>query len=58
MQTWHGTPLKRIGFDISQPQFVSGTRYLEHLKQEVAKWDLLLSPQPVQHADHAPGVPL
>jgi CDP-glycerol glycerophosphotransferase len=46
VQTWHGTPLKRIGFDISQPQFVSGTRYLEHLKQEVAKWDLLLSPNP------------
>src|SRR6202044_3974014 len=46
VQTWHGTPLKRIGFDISQPQFISGTRYLDHLKQEVAKWDLLLSPNP------------
>src|ERR1019366_1751925 len=21
LQTWHGTPLKRIGFDIEQPQF-------------------------------------
>ena len=46
VQTWHGTPLKRIGFDIAQPQFVSGTGYLDHLKQEVAKWDLLLSPNP------------
>jgi CDP-glycerol glycerophosphotransferase len=46
VQTWHGTPLKRIGFDVSQPQFISGTRYLDHLKQEVAKWDLLLSPNP------------
>jgi CDP-glycerol glycerophosphotransferase len=46
VQTWHGTPLKRIGFDVSQPQFISGTRYLDHLTQEVAKWDLLLSPNP------------
>ncbi len=46
VQTWHGTPLKRIGFDVSQPQFISGTRYLDHLEQEVAKWDLLLSPNP------------
>jgi CDP-glycerol glycerophosphotransferase len=46
VQTWHGTPLKRIGFDVSQPQFISGTRYLDHLTQEVAKWDLMLSPNP------------
>jgi CDP-glycerol glycerophosphotransferase len=46
VQTWHGTPLKRIGFDVSRPQFMSGTRYLDHLTQEVAKWDLLLSPNP------------
>jgi CDP-glycerol glycerophosphotransferase len=43
LQTWHGTPLKRIGFDIGRPQFASGTAYLEHLAQDVAKWDLLLS---------------
>jgi CDP-glycerol glycerophosphotransferase len=46
VQTWHGTPLKRIGFDVAQPQFISGTSYLDHLKQEVTKWDLLLSPNP------------
>jgi CDP-glycerol glycerophosphotransferase len=46
VQTWHGTPLKRIGFDIDQPQFISGTGYFEHLAQDVAKWDLLLSPNP------------
>jgi CDP-glycerol glycerophosphotransferase len=46
VQTWHGTPLKRIGFDVAQPQFISGTRYLDHLAQDVAKWDLLLSPNP------------
>ncbi|HEU5417935.1 MAG TPA: bifunctional glycosyltransferase family 2 protein/CDP-glycerol:glycerophosphate glycerophosphotransferase [Streptosporangiaceae bacterium] len=46
VQTWHGTPLKRIGFDVEQPQFISGTKYLDHLEQEVLKWDLLLSPNP------------
>jgi glycosyltransferase involved in cell wall biosynthesis len=43
LQTWHGTPLKRIGFDIERPQFASGTAYLDHLAEEVRKWDLLLS---------------
>ncbi len=43
LQTWHGTPLKRIGFDIERPQFVSGAAYLDHLAQDVAHWDLLLS---------------
>ncbi|HEY7146066.1 MAG TPA: bifunctional glycosyltransferase family 2 protein/CDP-glycerol:glycerophosphate glycerophosphotransferase [Streptosporangiaceae bacterium] len=46
VQTWHGTPLKRIGFDIEQPQFISGTSYFDHLARDVAKWDLLLSPNP------------
>jgi CDP-glycerol glycerophosphotransferase len=46
VQTWHGTPLKRIGFDIDNPQFVSGAGYLNHLAADVAKWDLLLSPNP------------
>ena len=46
VQTWHGTPLKRIGFDVDQPQFMSGTSYLDHLARDVAKWDLLLSPNP------------
>jgi CDP-glycerol glycerophosphotransferase len=46
LQTWHGTPLKRIGFDISNPQFISGTAYFDHLANDVAQWDLLLSPNP------------
>jgi CDP-glycerol glycerophosphotransferase len=46
VQTWHGTPLKRIGFDIERPQFISGTSYFDHLAEDVAKWDLLLSPNP------------
>jgi CDP-glycerol glycerophosphotransferase len=46
LQTWHGTPLKRIGFDIGKPQFASGTAYFDHLANDVAKWDLLLSQNP------------
>ena len=46
VQTWHGTPLKKIGFDITQPQFISGAGYFEVLAADVAKWDLLLSPNP------------
>jgi CDP-glycerol glycerophosphotransferase len=45
-QTWHGTPLKKIGFDIAQPQFISGMGYFEVLAADVARWDLLLSPNP------------
>ncbi len=46
LQTWHGTPLKKIGFDIGKPQFASGTAYFDHLASDVAKWDLLLSQNP------------
>jgi len=31
---------------VDQPQFMSGTSYLDHLARDVAKWDLLLSPNP------------
>jgi CDP-glycerol glycerophosphotransferase len=44
LQTWHGTPLKRIGFDVSRPHFASGLIYNDLLRQDVAHWDLLLSP--------------
>jgi CDP-glycerol glycerophosphotransferase len=46
LQTWHGTMLKRIGFDIANPQFISGTAYFDHLARDIAQWDLLLSPNP------------
>ncbi len=46
VQTWHGTPLKKIGFDVERPQFISGSRYFDQLANDVAKWDLLLSPNP------------
>ncbi len=46
VQTWHGTPLKRLGWDIVKPSFVSGDRYFEFLAGDVAQWDLLISPNP------------
>ncbi len=46
IQTWHGTPLKRLGYDIVSPSSVSGSRYLEFLAGDVAQWDLLISPNP------------
>ncbi|WP_017578596.1 bifunctional glycosyltransferase/CDP-glycerol:glycerophosphate glycerophosphotransferase [Nocardiopsis valliformis] len=45
VQTWHGSMLKRIGFDISDVQF--GNRdYHERLKRETNQWDYLVSPSP------------
>ena len=43
VQTWHGTPLKRIGFDIADVQFTD-RRYLEKLALEAPNWSLLVSP--------------
>jgi len=43
LQTWHGTPLKRIGLDVDQPKFASGLIYPDLLRADVANWDLLLS---------------
>lgn len=42
-QTWHGTPLKRIGFDIESIQ-MSNKNYLTQFARDVAKWDVLVSP--------------
>lgn len=44
-QTWHGTPLKRIGFDIDNIQ-MSNKNYLAQFGRDVAKWDALVSPNP------------
>src|SRR5207247_475881 len=46
LQTWHGTPLKKIGFDIGRPQFASGTAYFDRLAADIGKWDMLLSQNP------------
>lgn len=45
LQTWHGTPLKRIGFDVTNPRFPDAEyHYAVELVRDVARWDLLLSP--------------
>jgi len=45
LQTWHGTPLKRIAFDMPDPRFAAGTRrYFAMLEREIANWDFLVSP--------------
>ncbi len=43
VQTWHGTPLKRIHYDV----LWAPPGRLERLDRDVAMWDLLLSPNPV-----------
>ncbi|MFM5951386.1 MAG: CDP-glycerol glycerophosphotransferase family protein [Micrococcales bacterium] len=42
LQTWHGTPLKRIGFDIKQNNMSAG--YNAAMKREGRYWDYLVSP--------------
>ena len=44
LQTWHGTPLKRVAFDVARPRFPGSRRHYEiDLGRDVARWDLLLS---------------
>jgi CDP-glycerol glycerophosphotransferase len=47
LQTWHGTPLKRIGFDVAKMQSFAGREYMELLAHDIACWDLLLSPSTI-----------
>lgn len=44
VQTWHGTPLKRIAFDIERPGFPGHRRHLERFGRDVQRWDYLVSP--------------
>jgi CDP-glycerol glycerophosphotransferase len=50
VQTWHGTPLKRIAFDVAKMQSFAGREYMQLLAHDVACWDVLLSPNPVSTA--------
>jgi CDP-glycerol glycerophosphotransferase len=43
LQTWHGTPLKRIHNDV----LWAPEGRLAYLEQDIARWDLLLSPNAV-----------
>ncbi|MFJ5232875.1 CDP-glycerol glycerophosphotransferase family protein [Kitasatospora sp. NPDC088391] len=42
LQTWQGTPLKRIGKDFEKVWFTDAD-YLDHLAQEVPQWSLLVA---------------
>jgi CDP-glycerol glycerophosphotransferase len=45
LQTWHGTPLKRIALDIREtPAFAGDNRFFDRVRRDVAKWDALVSP--------------
>jgi CDP-glycerol glycerophosphotransferase len=47
LQTWHGTPLKRIAFDVARPAFAGARQvYDVFMPRDVARWDVLLSPNP------------
>jgi CDP-glycerol glycerophosphotransferase len=46
VQTWHGAPFKKIGFDNERGERTSSSDYLESLRRESARWDFLLSPNP------------
>ncbi|TCT19885.1 CDP-glycerol glycerophosphotransferase [Melghiribacillus thermohalophilus] len=46
VQTWHGTPLKRLGLDIEEIK-MPGTnteRYKKNFSRQTKKWDYLVSP--------------
>ncbi|MEN3535526.1 bifunctional glycosyltransferase family 2 protein/CDP-glycerol:glycerophosphate glycerophosphotransferase [Microbispora sp. ZYX-F-249] len=45
VQTWHGTPLKRLGLDLEGMPYAQRVPRGE-LARQVAAWDLLLSPSP------------
>ncbi|MFE7526323.1 CDP-glycerol glycerophosphotransferase family protein [Kitasatospora sp. NPDC057542] len=42
VQTWHGTPLKQIGFDFEKVWFTD-SKYLKSLAREVPNWSLLVA---------------
>lgn len=50
LQTWHGTPLKKIGLDLMDDQIPDNWNkpfpYKEQLAKEGARWDYLVSPNP------------
>ena len=46
LQTWHGTPLKRIAFDLDAPPIAGDSRFFRRLHRDVARWDALISPNP------------
>jgi CDP-glycerol glycerophosphotransferase len=50
LQTWHGTPLKRIGFDVPAARYAEAATYRRRLARDVRAWDYLVSPNPYSTA--------
>ncbi|TWD83289.1 CDP-glycerol glycerophosphotransferase [Kribbella amoyensis] len=44
VQLWHGTPLKRIGFDVPDAQYAGADVYAKRLAKDIRRWDHLVSP--------------
>src|SRR5699024_12506989 len=46
IQTWHGTPLKRMGNDIAEVKMprTNTEKYKRNFKNETKRWDVLISP--------------
>ena len=44
LQTWHGTPLKKIGLDIIVDSSILMQQYLDNIRLEVKNWTYILSP--------------
>ncbi|MDL4773220.1 bifunctional glycosyltransferase/CDP-glycerol:glycerophosphate glycerophosphotransferase [Actinomadura xylanilytica] len=46
VQTWHGTPVKSVGFDMNWSRMERRDQRLRELTDDVARWDLLLTQNP------------
>ncbi|PQZ97024.1 hypothetical protein CQ017_15485 [Arthrobacter sp. MYb224] len=46
IQCWHGTPLKKVGFDESHPSSKRFSAHMRRVVRDVRKWDYLVSPSP------------
>jgi CDP-glycerol glycerophosphotransferase len=44
LQTWHGTPLKRICLDVERPQFANAIAYNDRVRRDVTSWSAMISP--------------
>lgn len=60
--TWHGTPLKRLGYDVEidmQNAFNTTSELAERFGMDAEKWSYLLSPSPYtsEHLSSAFGLP-
>jgi CDP-glycerol glycerophosphotransferase len=43
LQTWHGTPLKKLGFDVTSPS-AGDRRFARHWERQMDNWQYVLSP--------------